>query len=300
MRNACFRSGGLSAHIVLRRVSGAPAPLSMKNRAARGRLFLAAAVAVFPLFAVPAPAKAGTDDLKRPDIAQAAKLAAPALRAGIMAEPAKLPGSRPKRRPSVHAPGNAGTPEMKPPRLKPEDLPVPENAVNLAALRPGAYKLSFLWSSDEAESAFSGRTLNLPRPRRRPAVPAEINCLAQAIYFEARGETARGRTAVAETILNRVVSDRYPDTVCGVIRQGMGVRNQCQFSYYCDGKAEKITDSGTYAEIRRLAVRMISGGNREVTGGATHFHTVDVRPHWASEFERTVSIGRHVFYRGNR
>ena len=156
------------------------------------------------------------------------------------------------------------------------------------------------WYHAVSTDGFSNKPLMLLRPKRRPASVEEVNCLAQAIYFEARGEVTEGRVAVAETILNRVGLDRYPDTICGVVQQGMEVRHRCQFSYNCDGEAEVITELQTYIEIRQLAEQMLAGDNPKITDGATHFHTVDVKPYWASVYKQTAAIGSHLFYRGNR
>ena len=164
----------------------------------------------------------------------------------------------------------------------------------------GEFVPGLQWYYAVSTDGFSNKPLMLLRPKRRPASVEEVNCLAQAIYFEARGEIPEGRVAVAETILNRVGLDRYPDTICGVIQQGMEVRHRCQFSYNCDGEAEVITELQTYIEIRQLAEQMLSGDNPAITDGATHFHTVDVKPYWASVYKKTAAIGSHLFYRGNR
>jgi hypothetical protein len=122
-------------------------------------------------------------------------------------------------------------------------------------------------------------------------------CLAEALYFEARGETVRGQFAVAEVILNRVDSARYPDTVCGVVHQGTGARYQCQFTYTCDGAAETIHEPRAWARVGKVARLMLDGAPRVLTGGATHYHTKHVFPRWATRFPRTTTIGVHHFYR---
>lgn len=126
---------------------------------------------------------------------------------------------------------------------------------------------------------------------------AEWECLTEALYFEARGETVKGQFAVAEVILNRVASPAYPDSVCGVIRQGTGQRYQCQFTYTCDGHAEVVREPAAYDRLGKIARVMIDGAPRALTGGATHYHTVAVNPRWASRFPRTATIGVHHFYR---
>ncbi len=122
-------------------------------------------------------------------------------------------------------------------------------------------------------------------------------CLAEALYFEARGETLLGQVAVAEVILNRVDSDAYPDTVCGVIRQGEAAGGGCQFSYRCDGKSDEPRSEDAFARVGKVAWVMLRGRPRILTGQATHYHASHVRPSWSSRLVRTARIGDHVFYR---
>jgi spore germination cell wall hydrolase CwlJ-like protein len=126
---------------------------------------------------------------------------------------------------------------------------------------------------------------------------AEWSCLTEALYFEARGETVRGIFAVAEVILNRVESSRYPDTVCGVVNQGTGKLFQCQFTYTCDGLKETIGEPAAYDMVGKVARLMLDGKPRRLTGGATHYHTRSVSPRWSNAFPRTTTIGYHHFYR---
>jgi spore germination cell wall hydrolase CwlJ-like protein len=135
--------------------------------------------------------------------------------------------------------------------------------------------------------------------RQQPAEETtELRCLAEGIYFEARGEPLRGQVAVAEVILNRVDSSQYPDTICGVTHQGVVAgRRDCQFSYACDGRAETMTSPVPRARAEKLAALMMRGVPRTVTLGATHFHTTYVSPKWSRQLERTAAIGGHFFYR---
>ncbi|MEL6645709.1 MAG: cell wall hydrolase [Pseudomonadota bacterium] len=134
----------------------------------------------------------------------------------------------------------------------------------------------------------------LPKPSGGKA----WECLAEALYFEARGETTKGIFAVAEVILNRVDSTRYPDTVCGVIYQGTGERYRCQFTYACDGRKEVITEPRAYDKVGKIAKLMLAeDAPRTLTDGATHYHTKSVNPRWAKVYPRTVTIGYHHFYR---
>ncbi|MCR8550697.1 cell wall hydrolase [Salipiger sp. P9] len=126
---------------------------------------------------------------------------------------------------------------------------------------------------------------------------AQWQCLAEALYFEARGETLKGQFAVAEVILNRVDSPRFPNSVCGVINQGTGRKFACQFTYTCDGHPENINEPAAWDRVAKVAKAMLAGAPRALTNGATYYHTHAVRPSWSRKFTRTASIGDHFFYR---
>lgn len=127
---------------------------------------------------------------------------------------------------------------------------------------------------------------------------AEWQCLAEAIYFESRGEPLEGQVAVAEVVLNRVDDNRdFPHTVCGVTRQGAGSGRSCQFSYACDGNSDVMKSALPRERAEKLATLMLAGRARTVTDGATYFHARSVRPGWSNRFVRTAAIGHHVFYR---
>ncbi len=131
----------------------------------------------------------------------------------------------------------------------------------------------------------------------KPAGGTDLSCLSEALYFEARGESVKGQFAVAEVILNRVASARFPDTVCGVINQGTGRKFQCQFTYTCDGHKEVISEPVAYSRVRKVAQAMLDRRVPPLTNGATHYHTTAVRPNWARVYTRTTKIGVHIFYR---
>ena len=123
-------------------------------------------------------------------------------------------------------------------------------------------------------------------------------CLAEALYFEARGESVKGIFAVGEVSLNRVEHPAYPDTVCGVIYQGTGKRFQCQFTYSCDGKKEVFNERRAYEKVGKIASLMLGGkAPLDLTEGATHYHTKSVKPRWSRVYPRTATIGYHHFYR---
>ncbi len=126
---------------------------------------------------------------------------------------------------------------------------------------------------------------------------AAWQCLTEALYFEARGESLAGQIAVAEVILNRVDSRSYPDSVCSVVQQGQERRNACQFSFICDGKAEDIGNRGVFEKLGKVSWLMLQGKPRVLTGEATHYHNLSVKPRWSKRLHRTARIGDHIFYR---
>lgn len=130
-----------------------------------------------------------------------------------------------------------------------------------------------------------------------PGGGAEWQCLTEALYFEARGETLRGVMAVAEVILNRVDSPNFPNSVCGVVHQGTQALYDCQFTYHCDGVSDAVHEQAAWNAVGRVASAMLNGAPRTLTDGATHYHTSAVNPSWARRFVPTVSIGVHQFYR---
>ncbi|WP_407495294.1 cell wall hydrolase [Pseudooceanicola sp. MF1-13] len=131
----------------------------------------------------------------------------------------------------------------------------------------------------------------------RPSLSAQASCLAEALYFEARGESVKGQFAVAEVIMNRVDSPSFPNTICGVIHQGTGRKYACQFTYTCDGHPEVIHEKAAFNRVAKVASIMARGAARPLTDGATYYHTKAVSPSWSRKFARTASIGVHHFYR---
>lgn len=134
-------------------------------------------------------------------------------------------------------------------------------------------------------------------PRAASYAPRDLTCLAQAVYYEARGETRDGQRAVAEVVLRRVADRRYPKTVCGVVYQDAG-RPGCQFSFAC-GRQQRHVDWSAWKRALEVAKYEMTGPGRQedITLGATHFHTIAVSPSWSRRFERTARIGTHIFYR---
>jgi len=127
---------------------------------------------------------------------------------------------------------------------------------------------------------------------------AEQKCLAEGIYFEARGEDMKGQAAVAQVILNRVRNPAYPSTICGVVYQNRNWRNRCQFSFACDGTRPRVRSAHHYRVAQEVGMAVTAGKIfiPEV-GSATHYHATYVNPRWARTMEKMKKIGLHIFYR---
>ncbi|RFC68894.1 MULTISPECIES: cell wall hydrolase [Mesorhizobium] len=126
----------------------------------------------------------------------------------------------------------------------------------------------------------------------------EQACLANAVYFEARGESLRGQAAVAQVVLNRVRNPAYPKTICGVVYQNRNWRNACQFSFACDGRKDVVTSPGVYRKAQDVALAVTAGKIfiPEV-GSSTHYYAQYVSPGWARYMKKMTKIGLHIFYR---
>ena len=129
---------------------------------------------------------------------------------------------------------------------------------------------------------------------------AEGICLAEAIYYEARGETVAGQMAVAEVILRRTHDKNYAKTVCGVVHEGIKEGQLgCQFSYNCDGSILRPKEGEAWDQVQLLAERIMSGSVQlgDATGHAIAYHATYVSPPWKDKMLKTAQIGNHIFYR---
>lgn len=123
-------------------------------------------------------------------------------------------------------------------------------------------------------------------------------CLAEAIYHEARGESVEGQIAVAQVVMNRVRSPYYPKDVCGVVYQNQSRRNACQFSFACDGVPDRETEREAWMQAQALAHKVMGGEVWiDAVANATHYHATYVSPRWIRDMIEKDRIGRHVFYR---
>jgi hypothetical protein len=125
----------------------------------------------------------------------------------------------------------------------------------------------------------------------------ETRCLAEAIYYEARGESVVGQLAVAEVVVNRVRSKHYPDTFCDVVYEGSYRSTGCQFTFTCDGSLRHRPYGAAWRQANVVAGGVVAGFARPMTHSATHYHTNEVDPYWSGSLIETTRIGAHIFYR---
>ena len=177
----------------------------------------------------------------------------------------------------------------------------------------------------EAKPLFERLALNMPDAARKPAAAAglapaavgatlapppfaagaltpgdsarALDCLAAAVYHEARSEGADGERAVAQVVLNRVRDRAFPSSVCGVVYQGSNRATGCQFTFTCDGSLSRPRDAQAWERARGVAAAALAGEVYAPVGSATHYHANYVSPWWASSLARIGAVGSHVFYR---
>jgi spore germination cell wall hydrolase CwlJ-like protein len=193
-----------------------------------------------------------------------------------------------------------------------------------AALEPWAAGKAPIFDTHEPEAPFANMAMPFKPPRNetiapkgevtgveyRPKSPAERlglagaarakheKCLADAVYFEARGEPIRGQMAVAQVVINRVFSGYYPHNICGVVYQNAHRRFHCQFTFACDGLPERVSEPVAWERAKHIARDALDGNFwLNDVGKATHYHARWVHPWWVHEMRRLDRIGVHTFYR---
>lgn len=178
--------------------------------------------------------------------------------------------------------------------LKPKEAPRNDRPVMVASLDPQIgldHVIAFQPLLSTPFDIFNNSRIEIEDFER------DRQCLAVAIYFEARGESEAGQMAVAQVVLNRVLDHRYPNTVCGVIYQNRHWRNRCQFSFACDGRPETIRDKRSWATAVRIAEEALNGDYfLDDIGLATHYHATYVSPRWGRYLKRLERVGTHIFY----
>lgn len=146
-------------------------------------------------------------------------------------------------------------------------------------------------------------TLSYANPAARPFQMGaldqsrQLDCLAQAVYYEARGESPAGQAAVAQVVLNRVRHPAFPKSICSVVYQGAQAGHGCQFSFACDGSTRRAREPGAWRRAQKIASRALNGYVMPAVGNSTHFHVTSVSPNWGPNLLRVSQIGTHIFYR---
>lgn len=123
-----------------------------------------------------------------------------------------------------------------------------------------------------------------------------ITCLSRTIYWEARGSGTAGMEAVTNVVMNRVGHEGYPNTICGVVKQGHE-QGACQFSWWCDGRSDDAEEDESYAIAKEIARKALNRQLKDRTGGALYFHHRRVAPDWSKEYIKTVKVGEFIFYK---
>ena len=126
---------------------------------------------------------------------------------------------------------------------------------------------------------------------------AEHQCLAEAVYYEARSESRSGQLAVADVVKNRVKSKHFPNTICGVVYEGAHRPFACQFSFACDGSMDIAPKGKAWERSQEIAQLSLTGFVPDMTKNSTHYHTLAINPLWAETLEYKATIGFHKFYR---
>ena len=215
-------------------------------------------------------------------------LPTPANTAIVEAEPAKTP----KGGKTVET---AETPKAEPVALA-YAAPADDEATNQEAFEAVIAKPGSVILDPKVKATHAW--LNKPLPKTAYS-KTEMKCLAEAIYFEARGEPEQGRIAVAQVVLNRLKNPAYPSTICGVVYQNKNKRHRCQFSFACDGIRDRITNKSAWVEAQALAKRVLDDEKHLYiadVGASTHYHATYVKPRWARKMTKKDKIGRHIFY----
>jgi spore germination cell wall hydrolase CwlJ-like protein len=237
----------------------------------------------------------GLNALRRQTVMSDGKGDMALMDAGAAPEPEALPDPKPILKPIRKVAKLADERRLK---IEPASINLGDEAV---ATKPAMKKLALAPKPDDIEDSFK-----LPKAEKQKILAqrrvrmAEENCLARAVYFEARSESALGQMAVAKVILNRVKSPQYPNTICGVVYQGTQRRNSCQFSFACDGQPDDVRQPAAWQQAKSVAQRAIAGDMNLGKGmnTATSYHADYVTPKWSKALRKVSRIGRHIFYSG--
>ncbi len=243
------------------------------------------------------------DDLKpAPDAAAAAPSAAPPrdnfafktsslFFGSSLGSPESIERWRPGEEPVVMMPDALPDPDMKIMASLPVDADEPVKAGEMGeSIAPKGEV-----NSDNQRAKTPAERLGLFDEKSRAK---SEKCLAEAVYFEARGEAVRGQIAVAQVVMNRAFSGKYPDTVCGVVYQNKHRHFACQFTFACDNTPDVIREPDMWDRAQKIAKAMLDGQLwLPEVDKSTHYHAYWVRPSWVSEMKKMYKFGVHTFYR---
>jgi spore germination cell wall hydrolase CwlJ-like protein len=194
---------------------------------------------------------------------------------------------QPGEEPLIVMPGGAD-PDMKVTASRPEPAVDPAAAGESIASKGEV-------NSDDRKVKTPAERLGLLDEKLRAK---QEKCLADAVYFEARGEAVRGQIAVAQVVMNRVFSGFYPNTVCGVVYQNSHRHLACQFTFACDGIRDAVTEPDMWERARKIARETLDGRLwLPEVGKSTHYHAYWVHPSWVHEMKKMYKFGVHTFYR---
>jgi cell wall hydrolase len=208
-----------------------------------------------------------------------------------LGSPESIERWRPGEEPVVMMPGAVPDPDMKVMASLPVDAdgPVKAGEMGVSVAPKGEV------NSDNQRAKTPAVRLGLFDEKSRAK---SEKCLAEAVYFEARGEAVRGQIAVAQVVLNRAFSGKYPETVCGVVYQNKHRHLACQFTFACDNNPDVIREPEMWDRAQKIAKAMLDGQLwLPEVDRSTHYHAYWVRPSWVSEMKRTYRFGVHTFYR---
>jgi spore germination cell wall hydrolase CwlJ-like protein len=244
----------------------------------------------------------GLRDLRRQTVVADGKGDMVLMDAGVAPEPEVQPQVLPEPKPVLKPVRQvAKLAEKRMLKIEPAAVNFSEDEDDGSKIKKPLKKLALTAKPDNIADSFK-----LPKAEKQKTLAqrrvrqAEENCLARAVYFEARSESALGQMAVAKVILNRVKAPNYPKTICGVVYQGSQRRNSCQFSFACDGLPDDVKQPASWAQAKHIAQRAIKGdpSMADKLDGALNYHADYVKPKWARSMRKAIKVGRHIFYTG--
>jgi hypothetical protein len=208
-----------------------------------------------------------------------------------LGSPESMERWRPGEEPTIVMPGALPDPDMKIIASLPVDAdgPVKAGEVGESIAPKGEV------NSDNQRAKTPAERLGLFDAKSRAK---SEKCLTEAIYFEARGEAVRGQIAVAQVVLNRAFSGKYPDTVCGVVYQNKHRHLACQFTFACDNNPDVVREPDMWDRAQKISKAMLDGQLwLPEVDKSTHYHAYWVRPSWVNEMKKMYKFGVHTFYR---